>query len=107
MELFTATMALVISPCLAIVPLVASLARALADAFPYVERRYELLTEDAVAIANDDGRLREALRDQVSLGAAYEYAVYSECNAVYVLRGDIQSFYDFYFGLREGDPDTE
>ncbi len=41
------------------------------------------------------------------LGAAYEYAVYSECNAVYVLRGDIQSSYDFYFGLREGDPDTE
>ncbi len=48
MELFTATMALVISPCLAIVSACLHLSpEALADAFPYVERRYELLTEDA------------------------------------------------------------
>lgn len=82
--------------------------RTLADAFPYVERRYEILAEDAGYIEDDDGsRVREALRDQVSLWDAYENAVYSECSAVYVLRGDRESYYDMYFADPEGDPDTE
>ena len=30
-----------------------------------------------------------------------------ECEAVYVLRGNRESYYDEYFADPEGDPDTE
>ncbi|NKB92587.1 MAG: hypothetical protein GKR85_10010 [Candidatus Nanopelagicales bacterium] len=80
--------------------------RTLADAFPYLVPFHELSAADA-AFAEDGDTLREELRDQAALWGVYTNVTYQECEAVYVLRGDRESFYDKFFADPQGDPDTE
>ncbi len=81
--------------------------RTLADAFPYVQIRYSRLRTDERLSRESDSRLREETLDQGSLWQPYVSAVDNECEAVYVLHGDEESWYDFWVVNEEGDPDTE
>ena len=80
--------------------------RTLADAFPYINQLSITLATDE-KLKKDDDRVREALRDQAALWDVYTMSAVQECEAVYVLRGDRENYYDLYFADPEGDPDTE
>ena len=80
--------------------------RTLADAFPYVHLMQLLLQSDA-GLSEEGDSLKAELRDQAILWETYESVAYNECDAVYVLRGERESYYDEYFVDPEGDPDTE
>ncbi len=80
--------------------------RTLADAFPYIRQRSNLLANDE-EYKKEGNRVKEELWDQAQLWGVYTTVAYQECEAVYVLRGDRENYYDLYFADPEGDPDTE